>query len=342
MKKKYNYITLLKIISMFLVILIHSISRAWGELNVNSFIFKELTFVDTIARIGVPIFLMCSGFIFLNRDDNILKIIFKYTLKIYLIFILFNMVYKVIDAYMYKDSVMNFDLIKLFIKNSVCLEGVYHLWYLKIVIITYLLIPVFKFLINSKIKYIDHYIFIVLLFIFIGPYFIKNTDYSMFIHRYGYVIYFYLGYYLTKYKNKICNIALGIGSILAFIYTFIKTLEISKTLGVGNELYLGYNTWNVLVYASFIFIIFSYLEKHLNKEKIISYLGMNNFYIYLIHGLVIGALTKFKVIDIYHYNHLIMLFVNAVIIYVTSLLITSVYVYLKDIFKKKILNQNSR
>ena len=158
-----NFITLLKVLSIFLVILIHSISRAWDQMNVNSFIFKAFTFIDVIARIGVLIFLMCSGNIFLNRDDKPSKIIFKYILKIYLVFILFNMIYKIIDVYMYKDGTLSLSLFILFIKNSLLLQGVYHLWYLKVVIITYLFIPIFKLFTNKNNLIIDTTILIILL-----------------------------------------------------------------------------------------------------------------------------------------------------------------------------------
>ena len=77
---KKQYINFLKFISIILVIFIHCISKAWNSSDVNSNMFKVLTFIDSIARVCVPIFAMCSGAIFLNRDDSIKKIIFKYIL----------------------------------------------------------------------------------------------------------------------------------------------------------------------------------------------------------------------------------------------------------------------
>lgn len=328
-----NFITLLKVISVFLVILIHSISRCWDQMDVNSFMFKAFTFVDVIARIGVPIFLMCSGNIFLNRDDSLFKILFKYILKIYLIFILFNMIYKVIDVYMYKDGVMSFDLIMLFIKNSIMLQGVYHLWYLKVVIITYLFIPIFKYFIKYNKVFVDMFILIILLLFFLSPHFINNNKYHLFIIHNGYILYFYLGYFLYKYKNKILTLLMIPSGIFGFIYTYIKTINISKLYLKGNELYLNYNRFNILLMSILIFTLFIYLEDYIKNKKymkVINYISKYNLTIYLVHGLVIGGLSYLKIINITHYNHLYMLFINMFIIYVCSFILSFIILLIKD------------
>ena len=332
-----NFITLLKVLSIFLVILIHSISRAWDQMNVNSFIFKAFTFIDVIARIGVLIFLMCSGNIFLNRDDKPSKIIFKYILKIYLVFILFNMIYKIIDVYMYKDGTLSLSLFILFIKNSLLLQGVYHLWYLKVVIITYLFIPIFKLFTNKNNLIIDTTILIILLIYFLSPIVIKNPSYNLFIIHNGYILYFYLGYYLYKYKNKLLTLIMIPSGIYGFIYTYIKTIKLSQSLGHGNELYLNYNRFNILLMAILIFTLFSYLEdiiKNKKYMKVINFLSKYNFTIYLVHGLVIGALQYLKIINITKYNSLLYLFINMIIIYICSLTTAYILLFIKDKFKK--------
>ena len=85
---KKEYINFLKILSILFVINIHVLSKAWNQSIPSSLNFKILTFIDIAFLVCVPIFAMCSGNIFLNRDDSNKKIILKYVLKMYFIFIL--------------------------------------------------------------------------------------------------------------------------------------------------------------------------------------------------------------------------------------------------------------
>ena len=71
MKKRIVYFDVLKVITCFMVIMIHVISRNWYVLDLKSNEFTFLTILDSICRCAVPIYLMISGAIFLNEDKNI-------------------------------------------------------------------------------------------------------------------------------------------------------------------------------------------------------------------------------------------------------------------------------
>ena len=74
MKKRIVYFDVLKVITCFMVIMIHVISRTWYVLDLKSNEFTFLTILDSICRCAVPIYLMISGAIFLNEDKNIFNI----------------------------------------------------------------------------------------------------------------------------------------------------------------------------------------------------------------------------------------------------------------------------
>ena len=323
---KKQYINFLKFISIILVICIHLISKAWNSVSINSSTFKILTFIDCIARISVPIFAMCSGAIFLNRDDSVKKIIFKYILRIYLIFILFNFVYKIVDLIIYKDGIISFNILLTFLKDSILLKSIYHLWYLKIVIIMYAFIPIFKYFINKNKKYIDHIILVVLFILFqILPILINNSYFTWFIGYFGYLLYFYLGFYLDKYKFKYINILLFIGYIISFIYTYINTINLCLKLNMPNEKYMGYQNLSILIMACFIFSIIKYKEKLFEKEKVKNFLEIeakHNFNIYLFHGLVIGGLQFIKIINIYDYSNIFKLIIYIILVYICCFMIS--------------------
>ena len=87
MKKRIVYFDVLKVITCFMVIMIHVISRNWYVLDLKSNEFTFLTILDSICRCAVPIYLMISGAIFLNEDKNIkIKDMFrKYILNIFIL-----------------------------------------------------------------------------------------------------------------------------------------------------------------------------------------------------------------------------------------------------------------
>ena len=89
MKKRIVYFDVLKVITCFMVIMIHVISRTWYVLDLKSSEFTFLTILDSICRCAVSIYLMISGAIFLNEDKNIkIKDMFrKYILNIFLIYL---------------------------------------------------------------------------------------------------------------------------------------------------------------------------------------------------------------------------------------------------------------
>ena len=183
-----KYITILKVICTFLVVIIHTISRTWNILALDSLAFKTLTLIDVCCRCAVPIFLMCSGAIFINRDDSIYKIIFKYILKLYLIFIIFNSVYMFFKLAMLENNVISFSLIKNIVFNSIKFNYVYQFWYLKVCIICYLFIPIFKF-IRKKENTILDILILIILFIFLTDFLVFRIPISI-NYDFRYILYF--------------------------------------------------------------------------------------------------------------------------------------------------------
>ena len=69
-KREYSF-DILRVISMCMVIIIHVsnvYSRSYGIISNKSFLFSLI--FNTISRISVPIFLMISGALLLERDFN--------------------------------------------------------------------------------------------------------------------------------------------------------------------------------------------------------------------------------------------------------------------------------
>ena len=330
---KKQYINFIKILSILLVICIHVISRMWNNYDINTSQFKIITFIDCLCRCAVPLFVMCSGAIFLNRDDSIKKIIFKYILRIYIIFILFNTMYQIIDFIMYKDGSLSINIILDYLLNSILLRSIYHLWYLKIVLIIYAFIPIFRYFIKKENKYIDNIILLILFITFVGiPLFISNDSFIYYVSLFGYLLYFYLGYYIEKYSNKKLLIPLFLISIIGFIYMYVNTINSN----VKTENYMNYLSFSVVFISAFIYMLsklnFNFFEKD-KLKKVLNFQVKYNFSIYLIHGLVIGALSYINLINIYEYKSAFHIFLYVVMIYIVCFIISWIIYKLLSIIK---------
>ena len=321
---KKQYINFLKVLSILFVINIHLLSKAWNQGVPSSLNFKLLTFIDIAFHVCVPLFAMCSGNIFLNRNDSNKKILSKYVLKIYLIFILFSFSYRLMDLIFNQNSNITLNLALNMLKDSLLLKTIFHLWYLRVVIVLYLSIPLFKLLFKINNKYKDHIILVLLIILVkVVPIFFKTGWFLTFISIFGFIIYFYLGYYLDKYFDKKILLLFIPVAIISYYYTYTKTITSSISLGVPIIDYMEYLSYNIMFPSIFIFLLVRKYKDIFDKEKIkkvLDFLVKYNFNVYLFHGFTIGLLSKLHVINIYSYKHVFLVFIYGLLTYLLTLL----------------------
>ena len=325
-----RYITILKVIATFLVIVIHTISRTWNILDVTSSSFETLTLIDSFCRCAVPIFLMCSGAIFINRDDKLKDIIFKYILKLYVIFILFNSIYMFFKLVLIENNSISLNLIKNIVICSLKFEYVYQFWFLKIIILCYLFIIIFRFIRKRNNALLDTFI-LLLLFILLADFNsfkILNINYD-----FRYLLYFYLGYFLNKYNNKYMSLVFVILGLFSIYYMYKNTILISIINNTPLENYLYYLNVTVIMSSTGVFCLVNEICKYYKHNKVYNFFKFQYKYIfgiYLIHGLIIGLLDKLKVIDIYNMNNCFKVISSATLIYLISMLIMIIYYEIKN------------
>ena len=68
------YFDYLRVLATFAVMILHISAQNWGACDVQSFDWQVFNFFDSIVRWSVPIFVMISGALFLNRDIPLKKI----------------------------------------------------------------------------------------------------------------------------------------------------------------------------------------------------------------------------------------------------------------------------
>ncbi|MDD7794103.1 acyltransferase [Clostridium sp. 'White wine YQ'] len=282
MKEKNNYFETLKVFACVAVIAIH----ATGFIVVN----RNLSFTtnwwgaivyNSIGRWAVPIFIMISGALLLEkeREVNLKKRIIRIIIPLLfwgIFFYLFNLyAFGQIQAFSIYDMV------------SGLLMGTtsYHMWYLYMLLGLYLSLPIIKIFINSASKNnIEYFMGICFVVSGILPLITKflGIDVNLKVTIFGWEVgYFVLGYYLNNYRlNKVIENGIYLTGFLSIFITIFGTAQLYKS-GSLDEFFLSSGSITCILMSMAIFLLAkNFLNK---KDDIIEILSSNTFGIYLIH-----------------------------------------------------------
>ena len=313
MEKKINhemYFDYLRIIAIFCVIGIHVVSSVWSSLDVKSISWQILNIFDSIFRFCVPIFVMISGALFLNKDKDIpiKKLYSKNILRLFISLISWGLFYASFrNLILYGKNEQN--IFKYIINDF--FKSYDHLWFLVMLIGLYMAIPILRKICEDK-KTEEYFLLLSFIFTFIYPFILNIKNISFYFQNSiisfyvpivsGYSGYFILGHYLNTYelsKNKEKTIYI-LGSV-AIIFTIVATSILSMYNGFPLTTFYDYLSINTALVAIAIFILF---KNHISKIKlsnktnsIIKKISKLTFGIYLIHQTFIILATTYKIFN---------------------------------------------
>lgn len=249
-KERIFYYDILRAFAIIGVIICH-VDIFFGPLTTPLEIIAQQTFHD-IGRMGVPIFLMISGALLLNRDYKISFFLKRRMSRIIYPFI-FWMALIIASLFLFKYP--NIEIWNVFIGNDSIT------WYFWTIIGIYLAMPI----LNSFIKEyqetgLKYFLIIWLIIMFLQTFnrypLIPFLNFDFFANYIGYPM---LGYYLSqktfkKENRKVCVISLIIFLISLSIYVYSH--YISSTL--MSMIYLNIP---IVLMASSLFIIIRLLDE---------------------------------------------------------------------------------
>lgn len=292
--KRDNSVDILKSIAIIGVIIIHTTASGIGFFQTGSANWFALVFWGSIIRFAVPIFFMCSGALLLNPEKNITikKLYTKNILRIVLALFFWALAYEVfaicISAYHGVFSVENCIYA---LKRVLTFQHHFHLYFLHMMIIVYLFLPVTKVL--TKHLDLNTYRYVLLLWILVCVIYpllltLPRFDIIQGIPRqwalnatYGAIGYTMLGDYINRYSKRKPSFYLTL-FILGFLLTFsITTYKSFKTGGLWSNAWEGmYPTVLLMAYGLYGFIKHSNILKNVKfTEKIAN----ASFCIFLVH-----------------------------------------------------------
>ncbi len=285
-KREYAF-DILRAISMIMVITIHVsnvYSRSFGMIGNGSFILS--LFFNTISRISVPIFLMISGALLLDRDFNFKKYR-KRLIKYFFIIVLWDIIYLVWE-YFYLGITYD-KLYKLLLEPYRA-----HLWFLYTILLLYAIQPLLRIIMNKASITIKIILFII--WILLSTLSIVNYYISVYFTVFSYIGFFIMGKYLYDFAKKKTlkkyNIPFILIMILCFSISILLNYSMSMKRNMFYNFYFAYRVPFIMI-PSFVFylmIISNYKKDSLNR--FIMKLSDLSFGVYLIHGIFLDITIK--------------------------------------------------
>ena len=289
------YFDALRVFASLAVMMLHLAAQHWADVSVYSEAWRAFNGYNSLVRWCVPVFVMISGALFLERPTSLKKLYGRHVARIAVAFVFWSALYAVI-------SLRRYSLVRAqFLYELV--RGHYHLWFLYMIAGLYLIVPLLRLLVQSE-RLERYFLLLALIFGFMLPE-LTSLIAQFTLHlganlqaalqtvdlRFvaGFSGYFVLGYYLnyrTLRKGEVWAIyALG---ILGFAVTLFGTQALSLRSGAANGLLYGYCTVNVLFEAA---AVFTFFKQHCNvSSRLLDALSAASFGAYLVHALFIDAL----------------------------------------------------
>ena len=263
-KNRIFYLDQIRALAILLVILCHIVREFCLIRPAGSLGWITLAPLIDIGVIGVPLFLMISGALLLNRNyelGDFLKRRFSRVLTPFIFWAILLPIFKIVTYP--KDPSKYLTLF---------LDGQY--WFIWMLIGVYLFLPVINsFIKEYGMKGVEYFLaiwFVTIILNTFGLYPFHNLELSYFA---GYVSYIVLGYYLSAKEFKIKdNYMIWIGLILLIIATAINmqyTLTHFKAGFVSNDAlkYYLYQTLVVVFQCTGLYVFIEYFAKYCSKHS---------------------------------------------------------------------------
>lgn len=290
LKKREYGIDLLKSISILGVIIIHTCTYNDAVLSVG---WLSNLFWGSLTRASVPLFLMCSGALFLKpgKPLSTKKLFTRSIPRILAAMVFWAMTYKV--YHLVGSGGLSPAALLLALKEVLVFNQEFHLYYLQIILLVYLFLPVTDLVVQHATRRQVEYL--LLLWFLLGivyptvgsfwpfrlldmmaPQFQLNMTYASI----GYGV---LGFYLKEYP---LGRRVGFGLAAAgFLTVFGGTVWMSARAGSFQTLFLQGMTVGVALLAAGIFSLCVHAEplRGGRTEQVVTYLSKGSFCVYLTH-----------------------------------------------------------
>jgi surface polysaccharide O-acyltransferase-like enzyme len=292
---------IIRVIAIYLVIYVHSVATRFVDYPDYDTSWWIMNVLYSISRICIPLFLMLSGAFLVEfyKPAPLGKAYAKRISRIVFPFAFYSVLY-LFFKYFKKDIDVSITAI---ISDVFTGSIQFHLWYVYLILLLYLLSP---FISNLLQKLHAKEIRLVLIILFLlmtlrfDYYLIFQNDIYLgeYIEFLSYLAYFILGYYLLKVKLKSWANYLFLSSGLLITVFGAHLFAIESPLG-GDRIFHSYQAPGVLFISIAIFNLIFHSTPNtsgskLSLSKLVTSISLLSYGMYLAHILVRNLLT-FKI-----------------------------------------------
>ncbi len=302
-KKREYYLDIAKVASMIGVIIVHTGAISWYEGPFGVYPWGVLNIFDMLGRFSVPVFLMISGYLFLNpqrqvRPSDIFK---KYLPRLLCAFFFWSFLYALITSGFMTSRSLSEGVGERLLHDT--LAGRYHMWYIFAIAGLYIITPVLRPVAADR-NAMRYFLLVSFILTYLIPtlqlipavadstfWFTGKFDLS---HISGYVFYYLAGYYFgtEDLGPKQRRLIYGIGIAAAFIMFIVVSVAIISQQYPAHT-YHEYTNAGMPMYGLAAFVFFRYRFKDVDPDakimRAIIKLSKMNLGIYLVHdfGLIV-------------------------------------------------------
>lgn len=337
-EKNYSYIDIIRAFSIIMVIALHCICDYYADTaNTGRALWYATGYFSELARVGVPLFFMVSGFLLLDRDITDIKSFYKKRiLKVGIPFIAYDIFYYV---YMCISSGKDISASGFF--SELLISGSeYHLWFVYSILFIYLLMPFLQMIVkHCDFKKLIVFFVLAIFQTSIRPFINTLLDGKLYIYLTddgitGYIGYVILGYILGKYDfSKSARKVIYAISAAFLVLTPLVTMN--SAMKTGEYLFIGGYSLNHYIEATGIFILF---KTHIRKSnRFVSKMAKYSFSAYLIHVFILKRLQQIPMDFTPSVTMLIWLSATVIFSFAWGICEKIITDAIKKIFRKKVI-----
>lgn len=316
---KFQYISSLRALACFSVILLHYSGSYTYRFGVPT--FNQGILVFTVTRFCVPIFVMISGALLLEKNITIGTFYKKRLFRIFPPFLFWSSVYLIFKYASGKVELNNF--YDLFLNKGV----EFHFWYVYMILGLILFIPFLTHWTEKKeTKSLKIFIAIWVLWSLITYTFpnymeSKGLSYLSFSYFKEFIGFLVLGYYLHIRENSKYDWVIGLFLFLfSAVYGYLVSIEASYEAKKFVQYFLNYKSWNVIIMSSGVFMLAKHIRMRSSFFKFINEISKYSFGIYLAHIIVRDTLVV-RYFDFLNFETYSFLIIKSIIVLIFSYII---------------------
>ncbi|WP_295616988.1 acyltransferase [uncultured Methanobrevibacter sp.] len=341
--KRVFYYDALRALAIFGILACHMITifiTKANDISIHNLDWMYLFFFNSLRQFSIPLFVMISGALLINKDYSLSNFIRKKFNRIFIHYIFWAIVFVLVSFLLVTlgiktNMISDFSIGYLF-KSMIGFTPGFQkgrlFWFIWMILVVYVILFIlnkvlYHFNENQRKRIIDILVIVFTIYCLVALPFdlIKLSPYKNFIPYYiSFAGYGILGYYLAKTdfsnKLKLSNKALFIISTALFAVLYIYFLVYATGLCAEANKFVSVNYFGILtlLMSSSIFLSFRYFEESYNENEnslfmkirngklgeLINSLSRCSFGIYFIHPLVYMFYKDiiFHSIDIANHN----------------------------------------